>query len=381
MLTRLCQDIRSKTMPRLITTAILLSLIVTLSANLPVSAFDIDPGAVHYIVPTGDWLAIEPGERHLYQFSYDSFKEPNGRLSTAFIKVKMADRRSLTMKIYSSNDIPKWERGGEITPIGMGTELGKLTAVRSDRTTHVWESKSVASQDYYVIIEAARPVTAYYEIKISGSGVYFPEVPEAAPEEVATEETGTEVVTTGEATEETNVETTASEPAADAPPAEATVAQATVTEEAVAVEESPSVDATTVVSPTGGTGPDDALAPESGYITLAPREKRWYVFNYYKDAGRSATEARVVVKIPVERSITFDILSENEVAKWRRGEKFSPVGNGTPMDFGKDYRKDPNTLVWLGRSDDGGRYYVIVENKTDQEAGFSMEVSGPTVYY
>lgn len=302
---------------------------------VPASALDFDLQAAEILVPTGDWLEILPGQRHLYEFSYDSFEQVDGYTSEAIVDVKMDSKDAVRFAVYTEDNIRTWQMGGELKSIGIGSRLSKVTFNEKDDVRLNWSSRSDASQLYYVVVENPRNVPSYYEIKITGSGVAFP--------------------------------SQISEPAAGE-------------EDAVIFEDSEALEVAGPLVLEGGTGPENALVPVEGEILLAPGEERWFSFIYYRDAGKDATQVIAMLKMPVTQSVGFEIWTMDTVRKWQRGEKFAAVGEGTPIGFGS-FGKDPNTLLWVGSAEAGNKYFVIVKNKTDQPAGFRLTVTGPNISF
>lgn len=317
-------------------------------SNIAVAA-DFDLGAVDITTPTGDWLEIKPDEKHMYEFSYDSFEQNDGYTSEAIVSVKSGAKDSVRFNVYSQSQIDEWQKGGDLQPTGVGARLSDSTRNAKDDVRVVWRSRSDASQYYYVVVENARPIASYYEIKITGSGVALVKTEAMLAEEQAAEEAAAE--------------------AAQA---------AGVTEESAALEVAPAGPLTLE----GGTGPEDALAPPVDQeILLEPGETRWFTFRYYRDAGKDATQVVALLKMPIADTISFEIWNQDTVRKWANNEDFNPVGAGTPIGFGEDFGKDPKTLVWVSSAEAGQQYFLIVKNRSQETASFRLTVTGPNISY
>lgn len=135
----------------------------------------------------------------------------------------------------------------------------------------------------------------------------------------------------------------------------------------------------------GGSGPENALTPGGEQTTLAPRERRWYIFKYDDDAAGDPTNVIAELRMDQPGSVSFEVWSEQNLRQWQNGEDFTPTGAGTPafaIEEGSNTdNRDRSLLRWVG----GGRattlYYLIVENNTDTPVNYTLTVSGPTVSF
>ena len=328
----------------------ILSLTISLQPS-GLQAADFDLGAIDITTPTGEWLEILPGESHMYEFAYDSFKQADGELSLAKVDVEMAYEGSIGFKVYSSKEIAAWQNSGDLNPLGMGSVLSKVTFNDKHDKRLVWLNRTHESEYFYVVVENNRNVASYYEIEIIGSGVGLVRTEAMiAAEEAAAEAAriaATEVVTE----EDLKQELLAAQP-------------------------------TGPVTLEAGLGPEDALAPlPDQEIVLAPGERRFFTFRYFRDAGKDATEVVALLKMPIADTVSFEIWNQDTVRKWANNEKFQPVGQGTPIGFGADFDRDPNTLVWVSRAEAGQQYFVVVRNRSTETASFKLSISGPKIAY
>jgi hypothetical protein len=120
---------------------------------------------------------------------------------------------------------------------------------------------------------------------------------------------------------------------------------------------------------------------------LAPREQRWYTFEYTfeeaTDSGRAPSNAIVELRMAQPGSLSFEVWTQDNVRQWQNGEDFTPTGAGTPaFAVGEDAtadNRDLSLLRWVGSSEASVRYYVIVQNNTDTPVAYRLTISGPTV--
>lgn len=144
--------------------------------------------------------------------------------------------------------------------------------------------------------------------------------------------------------------------------------------------------ALTNTAPMGGSASENALTPGGEQTTLAPRERRWYIFKYDYDAD-AGDPTNVIAELRMDQpgSVSFEVWSAQNLRQWQNGEDFTPTGAGTPafaIEEGSNTdNRDRSLLRWVG----GGRattlYYLIVENNTDTPVSYTLTVSGPTVSF
>lgn len=337
---------------QLTTAALALVLCLSVIAQpVTLQAADFDLGAVDITTPSGDWQELVPGQSHMYEFAYDSFKQDDGQLSLAKVDVEISDKGAIAVQIYSSKEIAVWQNGGDLKPLGVGSVLSEVTFNSKDDKRLVWQNRTQESEYFYVVVENTRNIASYYEIEIVGSGV---------------------------ALVKTEAMIAAEEAAAEA----ARIAATEVVTEEELKQELAAVQPTGPITLEAGLGPEDALAPMADQeIILDPGERRFFTFRYFRDAGKDATEVIAMLKMPVVNSVSFEVWNTDTVRKWANNEKFQPVGQGTPIGFGADYDRDPNTLVWVSRAEAGQQYFIVVKNKSSEAASFTLSVSGPKIAY
>lgn len=347
-----------------VATAAMAAVAVTSVAAVPAYAVDFDPGATAIVTPTGDWLELLPSESHLYQFNYDFIEDDGDVLSEAIVEVEMGSEDSVSFEIYTPTEIEAWANGEDLESMGVGAPLSNFTNNDDHDTRLIWANRSEGSNTYYVVVENNRSdIASYYEIDITGNGVSFPQ----AAEDVTAQDTADE------------------EAAAIADVANAEVT-GDVTEEAEAlVAEAPAADLVEQVAEmTGGYGPEDAVAPMEGEVTLAAGETRWYTFKYDYDDSDSPSQAIAVLEMEMPESVSFEVWTQDTIREWVNGEEYDAIGAGTPIqtlnDDG-DTDSDLDTLQWVGSSKASGQYYIVVANDSNQAATFSLTVSGEDVKF
>ena len=321
----------------------------------PSYAVDFDPGATAIGTPTGDWLELIPGESHLYHFQFDYMEDGDGLvLSEALVELEMGAEDSVSFEVYTPQEVFNWANGEDLDSIGAGAKLSDFTGNENHDTRLIWANRTFGADTYYVIVENARSdIASYYEIKISGDGVSFPQVVQDAAELAPSEEV------------------------AEAPVVEEESADLTAGPSQEVIEQ--------LAEMTGGYGPDDAIAPVDGMVMLDPGETLWYTFNYdYDESDSSPSEAIALLNMTVPESVSFEIWTPDTVREWVNGDEWSPVGAGTPIEVENEDNEsefDLDTLRWVGSSRASGQYYIVVENETNQAVTFSLSVTGEDVKF
>ncbi|MCB0182610.1 MAG: hypothetical protein KDE31_00005, partial [Caldilineaceae bacterium] len=134
----------------------------------------------------------------------------------------------------------------------------------------------------------------------------------------------------------------------------------------------------------GGTGPENALVPNTERTVLDPGETRWYTFLYDEgvDGDNEPSDALAELEMDRPGSIDFEVWTEDDVRMWRNGEDFNPTGAGTAaFDPDSDDNRDRSRLTWVGSGAATTTWYIVVSNESDRAAAFSLSVTGPDVYF
>ncbi len=316
---------------------------------MPTYAVDFDPGATAIITPTGDWLELQPSESHLYQFNFDYMEDDGEVLSEAQIKLEMGHEDSVSLEVYTPQEVAAWANGEDLEPVGRGAVLSEFTGNENHDTKLVWANRSVGSEVYYVVVENNRAdIASYYEINISGPGVSFPQV--------------------------------AHDTMADAAVNDDVVMEETL---GLTVDVPDDGTDTAVAEALGGYGPYDAIAPTEGEVVLAPGEARWYTFKYDYDDSDSPSDAIAVLDMTMPESVSFEVWTPDTVREWVNGDEYNAIGAGTNVKIDNDDDSDLNLnrLQWVGGSKASGQYFIVVENETDQAATFTLAVTGEDVKF
>jgi len=120
-----------------------------------------------------------------------------------------------------------------------------------------------------------------------------------------------------------------------------------------------------------GTGPGDALTPAGQWTSLATGQQAWYAFRYEGDGS----QILVRMSVAPANSAAFEVWTPDQVQQWAAGNKVSPIGRGSvDNSLGGD-------LVWAGKFNTPGTYYVIVSQTGSVPANYSLQVSGSAVSF
>lgn len=312
--------------------AVLLAMLVVLASTaIPVLAAPDSPETA--VAPSGDWLPIQPGEKHWYTFdyTYDEDRDEFGNQVLANLTMEVAN--TVDFDVWSTDTVRKWAAEEEFEPVGRGTYLLDREDDDFDARQLRWVGGAAASDSYYVIVENRSQEPGFYLLTIEGVGVSFPtgkfEMIEAVPAEVAPE-------------------TAMPEPMGHAP----------------------------------GYGPAEALHPTSDWSTLQPGEIRWYMFQYNGTTDvDEQTQATVELTMDVDDGVGFEVWTAAQIPLWARGDEIDPVGMGTYR-VDRDHDDfDAKELSWEGASPGLETYYIVVENKLDGLCDFQLKVAGPDVVY
>jgi Tol biopolymer transport system component len=128
---------------------------------------------------------------------------------------------------------------------------------------------------------------------------------------------------------------------------------------------------TVVAAQPKGTGPDDAFQPDNAWHTIQPGGEHWYAFYYSGDGS----PFQVRLQVEPKDGAQFELWTPEQAQDWRLGLKVTPVGKGSPDP------NDPNTLVWSGKFNIPGVYYVVVKHAGTQPgpAYYLLQIVGSGV--
>lgn len=116
-----------------------------------------------------------------------------------------------------------------------------------------------------------------------------------------------------------------------------------------------------------GTGPGDALIPTGGSDTLGAHASLWYRFDY----GGDKSKITILLDSLNADGLAFAVYTPDNIAAWQSGDKLTPIGVG-----GGDPK---HALVWEGRFNRAGTYFVVVRNEAEGTRTYQLSVSGDAV--
>lgn len=180
---------------------IALTVLVILGLLVPVSALAADQPPTSRDSagsPSSDWVAIEPGASHWYQFHYhfdrsraniddrieddsDDNTENAGRYlrdpETALVVLKAADEsRAVNFVVQSpaSLALPKEDEDGNLNgPLGVGSPLVDEDGDVLNWLTFQWAGGTPTMETFYVIVKNNSTATKAYKLSVTGPPVHF----------------------------------------------------------------------------------------------------------------------------------------------------------------------------------------------------------------
>ena len=244
---------------------------------------------------------------------------------------------SVDFEVWSNENLNSWINDSDFDPVGNGTENEFITG-----DPLFWQGSFETNDNYYLIVKNKGAAAAGYTLDITGN-VRFPTeltlnaaLPAVTPE--------LPVMSTGEL--------------------------------ALTVVEEP---ATTVIN--AGYGPETAMMPTPGNVTIAAQSWQWYSFRAQLPVNVDA-EGNDIVTNPEDATIQaalraqfgdvdFEVWSKDDLNNWYNSKDFDPLGMGTENEF---LSGDP--LFWQGSFKGNDVYYLIVMNKSDEAASYSLNITG-----
>ncbi|MEZ4861452.1 MAG: hypothetical protein R3C14_09100 [Caldilineaceae bacterium] len=286
---------------RFILTSVLIATLYLLSGQVVLAA-EIESGGndpAHPFVPVDGWVTLPAGAHHWYAF------RDEGDSTTIAVRLTVLPPASAAFTVLTAEQIHKWERGEEFQAVGAGTPFKLFN------NDLYWTGSFVQSGSYYVLVESTGRSESYYKLTITGRQVSFPKVhmprvegsPTGSPDDLA------------------------------------------VAPESTPLAFSPNITSTVTSSP------ENPLPPIGKLITITPGEVHWYAF---RDEGDEST-IQVRADATPDHCLSFQVWTPEELARWRLGGDFRPVGQGTANAALKA------DLFWTGSFVKSGTYYVVVE--------------------
>ncbi len=117
----------------------------------------------------------------------------------------------------------------------------------------------------------------------------------------------------------------------------------------------------------GGTGPGDALVPTGATQSIAPLSQIWYRFDYSGDkslitAWLDSADAG---------DLGMSVYTPEQIRNWIEGDELRAIGQGT--------HAVEHDLVWTGRFNYRGTFYVVVRNYSSSTLSYRLDVTGDSV--
>lgn len=317
----------SKWMVKAVGTGAVASVLLASVAGSPLLASDGQGAAID------EWTQLDAGASHTIEIHYDAIAENGNVVSEAVVELEMGSTNSVAFDVYTANQYAKYAAGDDVTPIGRGNLKSEQTGNSFHNTKLLWANRTNSSETFHIRIKNRDAGSSSYRIHIGGNG------------------------TTVKGMDAAMV----------APSVDNSVARSAVAADVKAAPSEAMI----------ADGPDTAIGAAMNAGTLAAGETRWYTFKYDYDhsSNKPAKDATVEVKMNEKDSVSFEVMTSEQVRQWALGEDISAVGAGSV------FEDVDTTLIWVGSAPASDRYYVLVENETDSPAGFNIEISGPTVSY
>jgi hypothetical protein len=264
----------------------------------------------------------------------DIVTNPEDATIDATLRTQFGD---VDFEVWSSENLNKWINSSDFDAVGNGTTNEFMTG-----DPLFWRGSFETNDNYYLIVKNSSSTAAGYLLDITGN-VRFPTelTLDAALPAVENE---MPVMSTGEM--------------------------------ALTVVDEP---ATTMTD--AGFGPETALMPAAGNVTIAPQSWQWYSFRSQLPVNVDASGNDIVTN-PEDATIKaalrtqfgdvdFEVWSKDDLNNWYSSKDFDPLGMGTENEF---LSGDP--LFWQGSFKGNDVYYLIVMNKSDATASYALDITG-----
>ena len=137
-----------------------------------------------------------------------------------------------------------------------------------------------------------------------------------------------------------------------------------------------------------GDGPATAVAPSTGATVIPANSWQWYIFEVQianlKGEDRKTTVDATLTNM--DGRATFQVWSMDNLATRDKGDKVTPLGEGTENRLG--FRGPESKLpastplhFWEGGFTEPGLFYLIVKNDTAQPVTYTLNISGKNVVF
>lgn len=136
---------------------------------------------------------------------------------------------------------------------------------------------------------------------------------------------------------------------------------------------------------TPGAGPDNALMPANGVVSIEPGQWQWYIFRSQapvnvededEDVVTDPEDATINAALRLQSgAVDFEVWSANDLNNWYNDSDFDPMGVGTTNEF---LPGDP--LFWEGSFEGNNSYYLIVKNRSAQTSFYALDITGDVAF-
>ncbi|MEZ4861453.1 MAG: hypothetical protein R3C14_09105 [Caldilineaceae bacterium] len=326
-------------------------------------------GPANAVSPVSGAVQIAPGQWQWYVFRSQlpvnvEESDENAVTNPADATVDAALQiysGNVDFEVWSPNDLNNWRDNVDFTPMGQGTVNEFMNG-----DPLFWQGSFKANNNYYLIVMNRTNQPAYYSLSITGDVA----LPSALTLNSNMQSTATAQTSANQGTPQ--------EPAMSTGEMALTVETPATTTATTSSNAAPSNTASTAEL---ATGPSTAVAPASGSVRIGPGQWQWYVFHSQvpftkvdttEDVVTNPNDATVDAALRTSSgSVDFQVWSSNDLNNWRDNVDFTPMGKGTVNDF---MSGDP--LFWQGSFRTNSDYYLIVMNRTDQPAFYTLNITG-----
>jgi hypothetical protein len=162
-----------------------------------------------------------------------------------------------------------------------------------------------------------------------------------------------------------------------------------VTTSQLAQPMSPAAEAAAAGTPSGGTGPGDALAPSPNWQHLNVGQSRWYAFSSAgKDSNGDPSHVLITLYNQPDGSAGFNLWTPERLAE--RATAANPNTDAPPIGVGSVAQIDQhgNTVdlfngatIWAGGFNDPGKFLVEVSQTGAQPSDYKLSIQGDAVTF
>jgi hypothetical protein len=289
------------------------------------------------LVPSDDYVMIEPDEMHWYAFTYDFDDENKIPLE---IKLFSDQIQNAVLTVHTQDEVDLWMRDGEMAHFGCCTVVDKDANHDGTGDYALWSGMPEISGTYYIVVEVAEGATEPLAYMFEMTGEKFTMLGEEVPA---------------------------------APAAVAATADVEVVPVAATVPEEAPAQVTGLM----GSSPFFALAVSDGWTEIAPGAQHWYAFNYdFDEDWTKMPEIRF--ETDAINDVLLTIHNGQQAREWELGEELEHFGCCTVVDEDENDDNMADYALWTGGLRSSGRYYIVVEapEGLDGSAFYRFELTG-----